>query len=446
MGILQRMKSFRSMAVAGLLAALLVQACGYRAPLHASDIPEVSEESFYPGVRNDYQELAALLAKDTGMEPSTGNTVGLITDQHQKLELLLNDVREAQQSIYIDHYRFCYDSCGSMVADLMIEKAEAGKDMRIIIDRGAHNKAYMAGHAPILDSKVDLRYFRIPVMLIDYLSLAQSTHRDHRKFVILDGTTAYMGGRNIQDRYFETWRDADIRVTGPVVNDLLSTFNENQFRVAPERDPLPLQPEETLRESATRDTVPGLTQFYGKTLQIIPDSPTDQRLPIRNAFLWSIEHAQHYFWFYNPYTPPPAQIMKALKQAAARGVDVRWIAPNNNDVKPEAWMGESLYKELLKAGIRIYEYLGPVLHAKQFMVDDYLTCIGSANMDNLSFFLNYEVQSLVYDEAFTRHATAIFAQDLTDHCHEITLEEVKHWSFFRKMRNWLVRVFAGPLA
>ena len=446
MGILQRMKSFRSMAVAGLLAALLVQACGYRAPLHASDIPEVSEGSFYPGVRNDYQELAALLAKDTGMEPSTGNTVGLITDQHQKLELLLNDVREAQQSIYIDHYRFCYDSCGSMVADLMIEKAEAGKDMRIIIDRGAHNKAYMAGHAPILDSKVDLRYFRIPVMLIDYLSLAQSTHRDHRKFVILDGTTAYMGGRNIQDRYFETWRDADIRVTGPVVNDLLSTFNENQFRVAPERDPLPLQPEETLRESATRDTVPGLTQFYGKTLQIIPDSPTDQRLPIRNAFLWSIEHAQHYFWFYNPYTPPPAQIMKALKQAAARGVDVRWIAPNNNDVKPEAWMGESLYKELLKAGIRIYEYLGPVLHAKQFMVDDYLTCIGSANMDNLSFFLNYEVQSLVYDEAFTRHATAIFAQDLTDHCHEITLEEVKHWSFFRKMRNWLVRVFAGPLA
>ena len=440
------MKITRIMGAAVLLAALLAQACGYRAPLHASDIPEVSEESYYPGVRSDYQELAALLTKDTGMEPATGNTLGLILDQHQKLDLLLDDVQGAQQSIYVDHYRFCYDSCGSMVADVMMAKADDGMDMRIIVDRGAHNKAYMAGHAPLRESKVDLRYFRIPVMLIDYLSLPQSTHRDHRKIVIIDGTTAYTGGRNIQDRYFETWRDADIRITGPVVNDLVSTFNENQFRVAPDREPLPLQPVETLRAAAARDTVPGLTQFYDKTLQVVPDSPTDQRLPIRNAFLWSIEHAQHYFWFYNPYTPPPAQMMKALKQAAARGVDVRWIAPNNNDVKPETWMGESLYKELLKAGIRIYEYQGPVLHAKQFMVDDYLTCIGSANMDNLSFFLNYEVQSLVYDEDFTRHATAMFEQDLSAHCKEITLEEVKHWNFFRKMRNWLVRLLAGPLA
>ena len=440
------MKSFRIMGAACLLAALLAQACGYRAPLHASDIPAVSEDAYCDGVRSDYQELAALMTKDTGMEPTTGNTVGLIIDQHQKFDLLLDDVQKAQQSIYVDHYRFCYDSCGSMIIDVMMEKADSDKDVRIIIDRGAHNKEYMAGHAPLRDSKVDLHYFRLPVMLLDHISLPQSTHRDHRKIVIVDGTTAYTGGRNIQDRYFETWRDADIRLSGPAVNDLVSTFNENQFRVAPDREPLPLQPEEKLRSAAAQDTVPGLTQFYDKTVQIVPDSPTDRRLPIRNAFLWSIDHAQHYFWLYNPYTPPPAQIIKAMKQAVARGVDVRWIAPANNDVKLEKMMGEALYKELLKAGIRIYEYQGPVLHVKQFMVDDYLTCIGTANMDNLSFFLNYEVQSLIYDEEFTRHASDIFVQDLADHCQEITLEEVKHWGFFRKMRNWLVRLLGGSLA
>ncbi len=440
------MKTFRIMGAAALLAALLLQGCGYRAPLHASDIPEVGEESYYDGVRSDYQQLAALVAKDTGMEPETGNTLGLIYDQHQKFDLLLDDVSKAKESVYIDHYRFCYDSCGSQIADQMIEKAVDGKDMRIIVDRGAHNKAYMKGHQTILDSPVDFRYFRIPVFLLDYLSLGQGTHRDHRKIVLLDRTTAYTGGRNVQDRYFETWRDADIRVTGPVVNDLISTFNENQFRVAPDREPVALKPVDELREAAARDTVPGLTQFYDKTLQVVPDSPTDDRLPIRNAFLWSIEHAQRYFWFYNPYTPPPAQVLKALKQAAARGVDVRWIAPANNDVKPEKWMGESLYKELLKAGVRIYEYQGPVLHVKQFMVDDYLTCMGSANMDNLSFFLNYEVQTLIYDEEFTRHAAAIFEEDLAQKCDEILLEDVKHWNIFRRFRNWFTRLVGGALA
>lgn len=439
------MKTFRIVGVAALMTtSLLFQGCGYRAPMHASDIPEVQEDAYYDGVRSDYQELAALMVKDTGMEPTTGNTVGLVNDQHQKFELLLDDVSKAEESIYIDHYRFCYDSCGSQIADLLIDQAAAGKDVRVIIDKGAHKKEDMKGHAPLVNSQVDFFYFRFPVMLLDHLSLAQGTHRDHRKIVILDGKTAYTGGRNIQDRYFETWRDADIRVTGPAVNDLISTFNENQFRVAPDREPVPGTPEEVLRTAAVHDSVPGLRQFYDKTMQVIPDSPTDRRLPIRNAFLWSIDHARNYFWFYNPYTPPPAQIIKALKNAAARGVDVCWIVPANNDVKPEKWMGESMYKDLLKAGVRIFEYQGPVLHVKQFMVDDYLSCIGSANMDNLSFFLNYEVQTLIFDEEFTRHASEIFEEDIEEHCQEITLEEVRHWSIFRKIRNGFVRWF-GPL-
>ena len=108
-------------------------------------------------------------------------------------------------------------------------------------------------------------------------------------------------------------------------------------------------------------------------------------------------------------------------------------------------MGESLYKELLQAGIRIYEWQEHVLHVKQFMVDDYLTGIGSANMDNLSFFLNYEMQALIYDEAFTRHATDIYRRELETDCVEIKLEEVRSWSFFRKLRNWIVRTLGGPL-
>ena len=436
--------SYRFVGV-GVLAALLVTGCGYRAPFHASYIPEISDSTRYAGVRTDYQPLAALVAKDTGMEPITGNTVGLVNDQHQKFDLLLDDISKVKESLYIDHYRFCYDSCGSRLSDMMIDKAAAGKDVRIIVDYGAHTRAQRKGHQALLDSKVDFRYFHFPVMLIDYVLPAQATHRDHRKLVLLDGKTAYLGGRNIQDRYFVDWRDADIRITGPVVNDLAAIFNENQYRVAPENAPVPTKPERELREAAAHDTVPGLTLFYDTTVQVFSDSPVDRRLPIRNCFEWAIDHAQRYFWFYNPYTPPPASTLKALKSAAARGVDVRWIVPGNNDVKLAQSLGESLYKELLQAGIRIYEWQEHVLHVKQFMVDDYLTGIGSANMDNLSFFLNYEMQALIYDEAFTRHATDIYRRELETDCVEIKLEEVLSWSFFRKLRNWIVRTLGGPL-
>jgi cardiolipin synthase len=108
-------------------------------------------------------------------------------------------------------------------------------------------------------------------------------------------------------------------------------------------------------------------------------------------------------------------------------------------------MGESLYKELLEAGVRIYEWQGEVLHAKQFMSDDYLLIIGSSNMDNLSFFLNYEVVTLVYNRDVTRDAAALFLKELWQNCEEITLEEVQKWTAFRKFRNWFIRTFGGPI-
>jgi cardiolipin synthase len=218
---------------------------------------------------------------------------------------------------------------------------------------------------------------------------------------------------------------------------------ENQERVAPQLNPIYV--EKDLEKAAQMDNLPELKQFTDVTVQIIPDSPDDKVLPLRNGFEWILYSAQKYFWFYNPYTPPPVSTLQALKDAALRGVDVRWIVPGINDLSLAQGMGESMYKELLEAGVRIYEWQDHVLHAKQFMTDDYLLGIGSANMDNLSFFLNYEVMALVYDERTTRHAAQTFAAELEKNCVEITLEDVRKWNVFRKIRNWLIRHLGGPV-
>ena len=118
-----------------MAAAAVVSGCGYRGALHASYIPEVTTP--YEGVKPEYQQLAALMEKDTGIPPSTGNTVGFIPDGADKLKLMLQDLGAANSAIYMDYYRICADSAGTIVLDILKNKAMAGLDVRVMVDKAA---------------------------------------------------------------------------------------------------------------------------------------------------------------------------------------------------------------------------------------------------------------------------------------------------------------------
>ncbi|MBO4475111.1 MAG: hypothetical protein J5737_00090 [Bacteroidales bacterium] len=424
-----------------LLLLPLAGGCGYRAPMHKTVITE--DPARFGNVREGYRELTALMTTDTGLPPTDSNTIAIITEHKDKWLVLKNDLESAEESVYIDHYRFRQDSSGTIVRGILREKRARGADVRIILDKSAHLKEDVDSLSLYAADSIDVRLFYRPSFFLDYVWPPKGAHRDHRKIIIVDGKTAYVGGRNIQDKYYLSWRDADLRINGPAVYDLAKVYMENQHRAAPELPELKVTPE-TARK-AVKDTLAGHRQFRGKTVQIVQDSPWDKRLPIRNCFEWAINHANSYFYFYNPYTPPPQSTLKALRNAARRGVDVRWIVPANNDVTPAKWMGESLYRELLKAGVKIYEWQGNVLHTKEFISDDYLVAVGSANMDNMSFFLNLEVDALVYDEEFAVSSRELYISETKDKCLEITLDEVRRWNIFRRMRNWLARVAVGNI-
>ena len=418
----------------------LLASCGYRAPMYRSVVTE--DPAQYTSVRTEYRELAALMASDTGMPPTDSNTVSVLPEVYQKMDLLLEDLRGAEESIYIEHYRVRLDSIGGIVTGILKEKAAGGADVRLIVDKGASVKEDRVGHLALREHGIASYLYYHPIWLQDRIWPPKGGHRDHRKIVLIDGQTAYMGGRNIQDKYF-TWRDCDIRISGPAVKDLGTAYQESLGSVDADATPVKVSAESARK--AIADTIAGLQQFRNKTIQIVPDDPYDHELPIRNCFEWAIRHARHYFYFYNPYTPPPASTIKALKEAALRGVDVRWIVPANNDVAPAKWVGESMYKELIQAGVRIFEWQDNVMHAKQFICDDYLTAIGSANMDNMSFFINLEVEALIYDEEVAVNARHLYLEDLSDRCQEVSLETVRRWNVFRKFRNWFARVTVGPI-
>ena len=426
-----------------ILFGLLLTGCGYRAPLHQSYIPEVTDSTRYATIRPEYRTLAALMEKDTGLRPVDGNTVTLIADGREKLEMLKEEMRKARISIYIEPYRFRLDSTGVVLAGILKDKAREGVDARVIADKSANKKEDRTELKKLRKDGVRMNFFHRPAFWLDRKFPSLATHRDHRKLTLLDGRIAYVGSRNIQSKYFFDWHDIDIRVTGPVVADFSEAFRRNQALV--DRlagDPYVAPDAET---TARTDTMPGKPQYRGVTMQVVPETPADRKLPIRNCLEWVIGQSRRYFWFYNPYTPPPQSIIQALKDAALRGVDVRWIVPGINDVGPEKGMSESLYQELLDAGVRIYEWQEHTMHAKQYLCDDYLTVIGSANLDNLSLFLNYEMVAVVYDERICRKNAETFLSDLAVHCREISRNEVRRWPLSRRIRNWFIRVLGGSV-
>ena len=383
------------------------------------------------------------MEKDTELGLTRGNTVTEVADGQENLEMLVTEFRQAKTSIYIEPYRFRLDSSGTYLADILRQKVLEGVDFRLILDKSANKKEDRQEFRKMRELGARVYTFHRPQFWLDRRLPSLATHRDHRKITLIDGRVALVGSRNIQDKYFYDWHDVDIRVTGPVVADLTEAFRRTQALVAPGA-PAPYvapDPEGTARA----DTLPGKRQYYDVPMQVVPDTPADRKLPIRNCIEWALAHAKDYFWFYNPYSPPPETTIQALCDAARRGVDVRWIVPGINDVGPEKGMGESMYKQLMDAGVRIYEWQEHTMHAKQYLSDDYLMVIGSANLDNLSLFLNYEMVTVIYDERICRRYAEIFLSDLEGHCVEITPGQVERWPLRRRIRNWFIRLLGGSV-
>ena len=249
-----------------MTCSLLLVGCGYRAPLHKSYIPVVTDTSRYAGIRPEYQELAALMEKDTELGLTRGNTVTLIADGQENLDMLVKEFREARTSIYVEPYRFKLDTTGAMLADILREKTLEGVDVRIILDKSANTREDRHELRKMEDVGAQVDYFHRPSFWLDRHFPSLATHRDHRKLTLLDGRIAYVGSRNIQDKYFFDWHDVDVRMTGPVVADLTEAFRRTQSLVAP-RAPEPyLAPDP--EGSAHADTLAGKTQFYDETVKV----------------------------------------------------------------------------------------------------------------------------------------------------------------------------------
>ncbi len=340
-------------------------------------------------------------AKQLVFDPSLlsdGNRVRLLNDGEEAFPRMLDAIAGARHSVLVEMYTFASDATGKKFAASLIERAKEGVTVRVLYDGLGSREASTSMFQSIRAAGAVVTPFRP----LGWFSLRR---RDHRKIVVVDGATAFLGGMNFSDEYAPTseggqgWHDVQIEIDGPEVKDLVSLFAQ----VWTQEEDDPLFPKRWPEAAAPRRG--------GVLVAAIGSDQRPNRKAIGNAYLHALNHATRRVWIANAYFVPSLKFHRALRQAAARGVDVRILAPVKTDVQPVYYASRALFDGLLRRGIRIFEYQGPILHAKTIVIDGVWSSIGSYNLDHLSILRNLEVTAIVLDEKFGACMESLFEKD-----------------------------------
>ena len=380
-------------------------------------------------IRPRYRELSRLLSSDSGLTVSSNNEIEIITSGGRKLEALVNDLLAARHHIHFEYFYFLKDDGSRRIKNLLMQKAREGVKVRFIHENIANITIWPSYYNEMKEAGVEIVRFTNP----DSFILSKFNYRDHRKIVVIDGKIGYTGGMNIGDDYFFRWRDTHMRITGNAVATLQYCFLNSWITSGGE-----------ISEGFDKFFPHEIKVHDDKLVQIIPDQP-DREWPILHmGAVWAAQHAEKYLYIQTPYFVPPEPLLLALKSAALKGCDVRLMVPEKADLFFMDPANKSYYQECLEAGIRIYEKRGRFIHAKTSVSDDYLSIIGSANMDDRSLELSYEINTYTYNEDIAKENKRIFLADL-EGCKEILAKEWKKRPWYRKFSEPLMRLFAPLL-
>ncbi len=385
-----------------------------------------------------HTELAELILNEAE-EPLSLNRVTLLNNGETKFPAVLDDLESAQHFIHIQYYIYEDDGIGNRIKDVLIRKAGEGVKVRFIYDDFGSRHLGNAFLRALKSGGVDAS----PFYRVRWPFLAsRMNYRNHRKIIVVDGHTGYVGGINVSDRYINTvkgneyfWRDTHVRIEGPAVWSLQYAFLADwnfcsRQKVNPDENLFP-----TVQKSLT-----GATEL----VQIVTSGPDYRRSGTMLSFFTAIAGASQRVYLTSPYFIPNASIFDALRKAALTGKDVRLLVPGQSDSGFVNAASRSFYEGLLDSGVKIYLYQKGFIHSKTLIVDDYLGIVGTANMDLRSFNLNFEINAVVYGKDFCGQLEQSFLEDI-GHSKQITLRMWQHRTNKEKLGSKIARLFSNVL-
>jgi cardiolipin synthase len=354
------------------------------------------------------RQHAELIQRACGLPMSSARQVDILASGGATLEALLREIDGAQRHIHLEYYIFEPDQTGTRLLRALAARARAGVKVRLLVDGVGSARLLQWRHRPLLDelsaSGAEVAVFH-PARFDRLRPLVNL--RTHRKIVVVDGRTGFLGGINITDEENEhlrpdlAYRDTHLLIRGGVVRWLQYLFLQD-WRYAAGAPP-------ASSEDLLPQEPPG-----SQPMQLVASGPDSDTEAIHRALCDALSLARQRVWLATPYFVPTEAALMALTNAALRGVQVKLMVPERTDSRIVSAATRSYYQELQTAGVLVFEYRGRMFHAKTLLVDDHYGMVGSANFDNRSLRLNFEVAAVVLGREFNQQLAAMFQADLSN--------------------------------
>ncbi|WIK63667.1 phospholipase D-like domain-containing protein [Gleimia hominis] len=326
------------------------------------------------------------------------NTITTYTEARSLYSDMLNAINTAEKYVFFETFLWKSDRVGQRFKDALIAAADRGVQVYVIYD--GFGNLVVDPRFKIFPKHPNLHVVRVPEIRTGLLVLnLRKTGRDHRKLLVVDGHIGFVGGYNIGKLYADAWRDTHVRITGPAVWELDNGFVDfwNLFK---KRN----QP--TLQDRGARRWNPRI--FAALNL------PSHMLYPVRGLYIDALDRASEKALLTSAYFIPDGEILRALINAARRGVKVRILLPEHSNHVVADWVSSAFFDELLAEGVEIYQYKHTMIHAKTATVDGHWSTVGTANIDRLSMFGNFEINMQFHSTDYAKVLQDIFDNDLTN--------------------------------
>lgn len=352
-------------------------------------------------------------SRSAGAPLMGGNAVTLLFDCTDNFPAWEAAISGAQDSILIEMYLFAADLFGTRLRDLLAERARAGVKVKLLYDWwGCLREHHTGFFKPLQTAGAEVRVYNRPTLF----SPASLLGRNHRKLFVVDGKQAFIGGLCVSSRWegdtareIPPWRDTGVELQGPIVRDATLAFADSWASCG-----------EPLAEELLTVLPAPAGEVEARLIATTPATANMIRLDLLIA-----SFARHTLWLSDAYFIGSSLYITALKQASLDGVDVRLLVPRSSDIGWIAMVSRTLYRPLLEAGVRVFEWDGAMIHGKTAVADGRWARIGSTNLNISSWFANREIDVAIEDERLAEELEARFQMDF-EHATEIVLAGKRH--------------------
>lgn len=380
----------------------------------------------------DALPLSGVLNPLTQLPGLKDNTVTLLVDGPETFDSILSGIGAARDYILVQFFRVHDDALGDRLRQALIDKARAGVSVYFLYDKIGSvglSRSYLAG---MRAAGIRVGAFRVGR---GWLNRFRVNFRNHRKIVVVDGHTCWVGGHNVGSIYldggrrFDRWRDTHVKICGPVTLAVQLTVAEDWHWACGELPTLSWEAPPAKGE---------------ETVLCLPTGPGDLVETASLMMVEAIHHSRHRCWIMTPYFVPDVAVIKALQLAAMRGVDVRILIPGKPDKRVVWWAAHSYLFEVAVAGVRLYTYRPGFMHQKVFLIDDSLAGIGTVNLDNRSLRINFEISMIFFGADLIGQVEAMCRDDFAQ-ADLLTPDEVYRRPLWFRLAIRAARLFSPIL-